>query len=185
MIDFNEGDPTTNSIDTTNLIDNPQMATTTATQVGHEVISKPTRKNSRDFFNYTDIPSWYEITGEPTFNIGIVINARTTSDRHTEAISKPGSSCDVKSLVILTPPDDEEEKSESSMEKWLEYHHLVEEANDISLSWGDESFRELIKRPDIDAVYIIVPPGYVKRRDGFGANFSGRCPNKLFCICIL
>ena len=76
--------------------------------------------------------------------------------------------------MILTPSsDDEEEKSESSMDKWLEHHHLIEEANDISLSWGDKAFRELIRRPDIDAVYIIVPPGYVRRRDGFGANVSG------------
>jgi hypothetical protein len=153
----------------TDVIDNPQMGTTTTTttttaapiqvQVGHKLISKP------DCFNYTDIPSWYEITGEPSFNIGIVINSRTTTDRYTKAISKPGSSCDVKSLVIL---NDEEEKSESeessSMEKWLEEHQLVEDAKDISLSWGDQAFRELIKRPDIDAVYIIVPPGYVKKR---------------------
>jgi hypothetical protein len=160
-------------------MDNPQMATTTAAPVAHEVISKPPREHPLDSFNYTDIPSWFEITGEPTFNIGIVINARTTTDLHAKDISKPGSSCHVKSLVILTPLDDEKEKHESSMDKWLEYHHLVDETKDISLSWGDEAFRELIKRPDIDAVYIIVPPGYVKRRDGFA--FSGRFPNKLLC----
>jgi hypothetical protein len=164
MINLKEGDPSTNNsldITTDDVIDNPQM--------GHhheEAISKPPlpRKNSQDFFKYTDTPSWYEITGEPTFNIGIVINARTTTDRYTKAISKPGSSCHVKSLVILTRPNnDEEEKSEfSSLDrKWLKHHHLVEDAKDISLSWGDEAFRELIKRPDIDAVYIIVPPGYV------------------------
>jgi hypothetical protein len=133
-------------------LDNPQMPLHSPTEPEKE---KP--KDVDDFgLKYSEIPSWSELTGEPHFKIGIVINSCTTNDRHISAIYRPASMCSVGSLVVLHPQIDEN-KTES-MHKWLESNRLEKFEQDITIRWGQEGFEELLKS-QIDAVYISVPPG--------------------------
>lgn len=103
-----------------------------------------------------NMPSWDDLEGRPHFKIGIVVNASSTNDRHIYAIAKPATPCSLSSVVVLNP--EEGEDREKSMEHWLTENGMRTEASSINFRWGQEGLKGLLES-DIDAVYIIVPPG--------------------------
>jgi hypothetical protein len=131
-------------------LDNPQMPNQNAPE---------RRESSKDIefaLNYSEIPDWDELKGAPHFKIGIVVASYHTKDRHISAISKPASSCTLASLVILKQQDTEEECE--AIRTWRSSNRLEEETDEINISWGQKGFQDLLKS-DVDAVYVIVPPG--------------------------
>ena len=107
---------------------------------------------------YARIPSWRELTGEPHFQIGIVVESSATTDRHIAAISRPASMCSLASVVVLHPSNEEEEKQPDTIDGWLDQNHMHNQKGEIKVRWGQEGFNDLLES-SIDAVYIIVPPG--------------------------
>lgn len=105
---------------------------------------------------YSGIPTWRELTGEPHFKVGIVIDSSSTNDRHISAMSRPASMCSLRSLVVLHPQ--KEENKNESVRNWLDKNRHAECEKNITIGWGQEGFEDLLKS-DVDAVYIIVPPG--------------------------
>jgi hypothetical protein len=130
-----------------NGIANPQMA-----------LRMEPREKPAISLKYSDIPNWDDLMGRSHFNIGVVIYQSNISDRHVYAISNPASSCDVTSLVVLTPAK-EEEGQPASTDGWLDKHNLGDRKKDIDIAWGEAGFEKLLKTDSIDAVYIIVRPG--------------------------
>jgi len=102
------------------------------------------------------LPSWDELKGTPHFKIGIVIDSSSTNDRHISAIAKPATPCSLASVVVLNPEEDEDRAK--SMKKWFKSNRMQSDASKINVMWGQEGLQELLKS-DINAVYIIVPPG--------------------------
>jgi hypothetical protein len=114
---------------------------------------------------------WSLLSGEPHFNLGVLVINKSTSDNHLAAIAKPASSCAVTSLVILQQQadrgsDDDENSAKNSgssrsiIREWLNINEIKrhDEAS-IALGWGEDGFQTLLKKPDIHAIYIVVPPG--------------------------
>jgi hypothetical protein len=115
--------------------------------------------------------SWALLSGEPHFNLGVLVINQSTSDNHLAAIAKPASSCAVTSLVILQQqpgrdndnnenPAKNSDSSSSIVREWLNINEIKrhDEAS-ISLGWGEDGFQTLLKKPDIHAIYIVVPSG--------------------------
>lgn len=102
------------------------------------------------------MPSWDDIIGTPHFKIGLVIDSSSTNDRHISAIPKPATPCSLASMVVLNEKDGEDRKL--SMERWFKIHRMEADESKVNVRWGQEGFKELLAS-EIDAVYIIVPPG--------------------------
>jgi hypothetical protein len=102
------------------------------------------------------MPSWDDLRGNPHFKIGIIINSSSTNDRHIPSIAKPATPCTLISVAVLH--SEENEDREVSMDKWFEKHQLQAEASTITVGWGREGLQALLES-EVDAVYIIVPPG--------------------------
>jgi hypothetical protein len=102
------------------------------------------------------LPSWDDIIGTPHFRIGIVIDSSSTYDRHITAIPKPATPCSLVSMVVLHEKEGENRKY--SMKRWFTIHRMEADEPNVQVLWGQEGFKELLAS-DIDAVYIIVPPG--------------------------
>ena len=134
-------------------LDNPQMPMLSPT---HDDEMK-LEKDMGDFaLAFPTVANWREISGEPCFDIGIVIYSSTTYDRHISAISRPASMCTLKSLVVLEPKKNQRKRE--AMRSWLRKNRFGKCEQDISIGWGQEGFDEMLKSK-IAAVYIIVPPG--------------------------
>jgi hypothetical protein len=104
----------------------------------------------------TGMPSWDDLRGTPHFKIGIVIYSTTTNDRHISAIAKPATPCSLSTVVVLN--SEEGENRDQSMKKWFHSNRMQSDASKISVRWGQQGLKELFES-DVDAVYIIVPPG--------------------------
>lgn len=102
------------------------------------------------------MPSWDELIGAPHFKIGIVVDSSSTYDRHISAIPKPATPCSLTSIVVLNKKEGED--TNDSMEKWFSTHRMESEMSKVSILWGQGGMKELLAS-DVDAVYIIVPPG--------------------------
>jgi len=102
------------------------------------------------------MPSWDELIGTPHFKIGIVIDSSSTYDRHISSIPKPATPCSLSFVVVLNPKENENKKH--SMKRWFKIHRMESEASKVKVLWGQDGMKELLES-DIDAVYIIVPPG--------------------------
>ena len=102
------------------------------------------------------MPSWDDIIGTPHFKIGIVIDSSSTYDRHISAIPKPATPCSLVSMVVLNEKEGENRKL--SMKIWFKFHRMEADESKVDVRWGQEGFKEILAS-DIDAVYIIVPPG--------------------------
>ena len=136
-------------------LDNPQMPlfSPTPAQEEHE---KP-RDLDEFGSNISEIPTWRELNDEPEFKVGIVINSTAIYDHQLSAISRPASMCLLESLVLLYPHE-EEKKDAKCIDRWMEKNDIQDRKKDVILRWGQVGFKELLQS-DIDAVYIIVPPG--------------------------
>lgn len=122
------------------------------------------RSNSKKFHRS---PSWQELSPEPYFNIGLIINSTCIRDAHVSAINKPASRCQLTSVVVLHP-DVEEPNSDSSssihdsVRTWLQYNKVSADVNHLDfVGTGQSGCDEMLRSSSIHAVYIIVPPRYV------------------------
>ena len=142
---------------------NPQMAIIKEKRCGSDIVApvkpKEVVKSMLEWTKDDHLPSWSELTGEPFFNLGIVVNEATTTDIHLSSIGKPASSCEVKSLVVLQATQQNGTKPRSILKEWLEANSLESNPEEISVGFGEQGFEELIHSPGIQAVYIILPPG--------------------------
>ena len=153
------------------------------TQKSNSKIPKPdlvgtsSRRESKDIefaLPYKDIPDWDELKDHAHFRIGIVVQSHLVKDRYVSAMSKPASSCTLTSLVVLDDEDGngnyaspnkikKNNKNNEKIDYWMKTHRLdfVEnnEKTNIRIGWGQQGFQDLLKSPDVDAVYVIVPPG--------------------------
>lgn len=103
------------------------------------------------------MPSWDDLNAnKPHFKVGIVIYSSATNDQHISSIAKPATPCSLASVVILNT--EEGEDREKSMKKWFESNRMEAHSSSIIVRWGQEGLKELFES-DVNAVYIIVPPG--------------------------
>ena len=153
------------------LIANPQMAiieeekkcgssdSLVASHAKYKTNPQEIIKNSVEWTNDHDLPNWSELTGEPQFKLGIVVDKTVTTDIHLASIGKPASSCEVASLVVLKAPPKDESASSSILKEWLEANSVNCNSEGISVGWGECGYDNLLESTSIDAVYIILPPG--------------------------
>jgi hypothetical protein len=141
------------------------MATkTTSTQdlglANPQMPSQSVRSHSKDIefaLNYSEIPDWDDIKGAPRFKIGIVVDSCHTKDCYMASVSKPATLCTLASLVILEKPDTKDE--DETIREWRMNNRLQKsDTSKIDVRWGQTGFQDLLES-DVDAVYIIVPPG--------------------------
>ena len=124
--------------------------------------------------------SWQEISSEPYFNIGLIIDSTCIKDAHVSAINKPASGCQLTSLVVLHP-NTHETNSTSSMKnsvgKWLKSNKVSADVEHLCfIGAGQEGCDKMLSSDSIHAVYIIVPCRYV------GNLYIGNVEHVLCCV---
>ena len=107
-------------------------------------------------------PSWAELQGEIRFEIGVVVSSADTVNYKLAETTKPISSCTLSSVVILNQPSTSSDQ-ESTAQSWIRRNRLqgttIKNARKkLSVGWGQLGFDALLET-NIDAVFIIVPPG--------------------------
>lgn len=137
---------------------NPQMPSSTSAPESPDHRKKEMSKiQELEFLGLkAGMPNWDDLRGTPHFKIGIVIYSSSTNDRHISAIAKPATPCSLSTVVVLHPQ--EGENRDQSMKIWFQSNRMQSAASKISVRWGQEGLKELFES-DVDAVYIIVPPG--------------------------
>jgi len=110
--------------------------------------------------------SWQELSPEPDFNIGLIIDSTNIKDAHVSAINKPASRCQLVSAVVLHPNGADETHStlKESVKKWLRTNKVsadVESLDFIGTGWS--GCAEMLRSDAIHAVYVIVPPSSQKK----------------------
>lgn len=124
---------------------------------------------------YARTPSWIELSHEPRFNIGVLIDNTSINDRHVAAISKPASSCSLTAMVILhsssfgstnssvvqESADEAKAKLVATAGEWLRTNKAELVMDYIAFGEGQAGWENMLESSDIDAVYIVVPPWYV------------------------
>jgi len=89
-----------------------------------------------------------------------VLLQRTSGKAHYRnicAISKVASSCEIAEFIFLQESD----AIQPPLSEWMLTHRseVPNDGDDVVISHGDEGFGNMLKRKDIDAVYVVVPPG--------------------------
>ena len=135
---------------------NPQMALSTSGPPERQKEEMAKIKELEFVGLKAGMPSWDDLRGTPHFRIGIVINSSSTNDRHISAIAKPATPCSLSTVVVLHPQEGED--MDDSMKKWFKCNNMQADAPNIKVGWGQEGLKDLFES-DVDAVYIIVPPG--------------------------
>lgn len=111
--------------------------------------------------SYCKSSSWQEISSEPYFNIGLIIDSTCIKDAHVSAINKPASGCQLTSLVVLHPNTDETNSASSmndSVGKWLKSNKVSADVERFCfVGAGQEGCDKMLSSNSIHAVYIIVP----------------------------
>jgi len=131
------------------------------------IVTKSTAKIISNSKKYCKSSSWQEISSEPYFNIGLIIDSTCITDAHVSAINKPASRCHLTSLVVLHPTSDETNSTSSmndSVGKWLESNKVSSADVECldSVGTGQGGWEEMLRSDSIHAVYIIVPPSSQK-----------------------
>mmetsp|Transcript_536 Transcript_536/g.1257 ORF Transcript_536/g.1257 Transcript_536/m.1257 type:complete len:454 (-) Transcript_536:27-1388(-) len=113
---------------------------------------------------YNRSSSWQELSAEPDFNIGLIIDSTCIKDTHVSAINKPASRCTLSSVVVLGPCDGETNSSlNDSVEKWLRANKVSANVEYLDfIGVGQSGCDEMLSSDYVDAVYIIVPPSSQK-----------------------
>jgi hypothetical protein len=123
----------------------------------HRHGNEPSKKKEMENMSLrAGMPTWEMMRCDPHFKVGIIISSSSTNDRHIPSIAKPATPCVLSSVVVLHEQDNEDK--EESMKNWFETHRMRSEVSNISVGWGKEGLKDLLES-DVDAVYIIVPPG--------------------------
>jgi hypothetical protein len=123
-----------------------------------DVAAKIMGKNPKSFMK---LPSWREIktpTGEPDFNVAILIDDIHVLDRHASAMSKPASRCFLTHVVVLNSSTNEEKQVQESVKEWLRKNKIDLDVQDLDIGQGMEGYSEMLKEKDVDAVYIVLSP---------------------------
>jgi hypothetical protein len=131
----------------------------------NNIVTKSTAKITSNSKKYCRSSSWQEISIEPHFNIGLIIDSTCIKDAHVSAINKPASRCHLTSLVVLNPSSDETNSTSSindSIGNWLESNKVSADVECLdSIGTGQGGWEKMLRSDSIHAVYIIVPPRYV------------------------
>jgi predicted dehydrogenase len=110
--------------------------------------------------------SWQELSPEPDFNIGVIIDSTRIKDAHVSAINKPASRCQLVSVVVLHPSTDEANSTSSlkdSVKKWLKSNKVSANVEHLDFIGTEQSgCDEMLRSSSIHAVYVIVPPSSQK-----------------------
>lgn len=110
--------------------------------------------------------SWQELSPEPDFNIGLIIDSTCIKDTHVSAINKPASRCQLVSVVVLHPSAGETNSASSlqdSVQRWLKSNKVSADIEYLDfIGTGQSGCDEMLRSASIDAVYIIVPPSSQK-----------------------
>lgn len=131
------------------------------------IVTNSTAKITSNSITYCKSSSWQEISSEPYFNIGLIIDSTCITDAHVSAINKPASRCHLTSLVVLHPTSDETNSTSSindSVGKWLESNKVSSADVECldSVGTGQGGWEKMLRSDSIHAVYIIVPPSSQK-----------------------
>ena len=114
-------------------------------------------------------------------SVGIIIFTAKTTNRALAALANPASKCKVTALAVIRPPpsfsqpdlcsfdDDDDDCDEriaaltpgSIMRQWMRDNNLANHAEPVAVYGGEEGARQIVKRDDVEAVFIIVPDEYV------------------------
>lgn len=100
--------------------------------------------------------------------VGIIIQDVHSSHPSLAACHNPASSCRVTALTVLQPPtsfssnnlqaaDDHSLTPGSIMRQWMRRNNLGNHSEAVAVFGGDHGTEIMIKRSDVDAVFIIVP----------------------------
>ena len=153
-------------------IQNPATTTTTDAKMTQIVLDEPppnspsgkdvspTKRvsNSSNPKSFLKMPSWREIkatTGEPDFNVAILIDDINVLDRHASAMSKPASRCFLTHVVVLNSNSDQVQES---VQEWLFRNKIDVDVADLDIGQGLEGYAKMLKQGDVDAVYIVLSP---------------------------
>jgi hypothetical protein len=105
-------------------------------------------------------------------SVGIIIHTAKTTHRALAALANPASKCKVTALAILKPPpsfsqanllscDGCDEPSALTpgtiMRRWMRDNNLGNHSEPVAVYGGEEGARQIVKRDDVDALFIIVP----------------------------
>lgn len=137
---------------------NPQMPRQSPPSPRRSIQDEVNLKQYDDVGLRAGMPSWDDLRGNPHFKVGVIIESTSTNDRHIPSIAKPATPCTLSSVVIIH--SGEEEDKDLSTNAWFARHHMQSEASGIIVGWGQAGLKELFAS-EVDAVYIIVPPGCV------------------------
>lgn len=126
------------------------------------IVTKSSIKAESNSKKYSGSLSWQEMSLEPHFNIGLIIDSTLIKDAHVSAMNKPASRCRLTSLVVLHPGVDETESISSLNKfvgKWLESNKVSADVEDLDFIGTKQDGCDIMLRSDsIHAVYIVVPP---------------------------
>jgi len=130
------------------------------------IVTKSTANIPSTSKTYCKSTSWQEVSSEPHFNIGLIIDSTLIKDAHVSAINKPASRCQLTSLVVLHPGIDEMNSTSSmndSVGKWLESNKVSAGAEHLDyIGTGQGGCDKMLRSDYVHAVYIIVPPSSQK-----------------------
>jgi hypothetical protein len=115
-------------------------------------------------------------------SVGVIIHTAKTTHRALAALANPASKCKVTALAILKPPpsfsqanlllgvcpddqhgscDDEPTSAAltpgSIMRRWMRDNNLGNHSEPVAVYGGEEGAQHIVKRDDVDALFIIVP----------------------------
>ena len=137
------------------------VATNSSTKMASN--TRNTRLKSTSLKKFNRSSSWQELSPEPDFHIGLIIDSTWTKDVHVSAMNKPASRCILTSVVVLEPDPGETETSiRDSVSRWLEVNKVFANVEDLDfIGTGRGGCDEMLSLEFIDAVYVLVPPRYV------------------------
>ncbi len=127
------------------------------------IATKSTSKMESSTKKYNRSSSWQELSAEPDFNIGLIIDSTCIKDTYVSAINKPASRCTLSSVVVLGPCAGETTSSrKDSVGRWLKANKVSANVEHLDfIGTGQNGCDEMLSSNYIDAVYIIVPTRYV------------------------
>lgn len=131
---------------------------------GVEVTTKSTSKMVTNTKKVNRSSSWQELSPEPDFNIGLIIDSTCIKDAHVSAINKPASRCTLTSVVVLGACAGETYSSlKNAVGRWLETNKVSANVEHLDfIGTGKSGCDEMLHLDCVDAVYIIVPPSAQK-----------------------
>jgi len=128
------------------------------------IATKSTSKMVSNTKKYSRSSSWQELSSEPDFNIGLIIDSTCIKDTHVSAINKPASRATLTSVVVLEPCSDEKNSSlKDSVARWLQANKVSANVEQLDyVGMGQSGCDDMLRSDYVDAVYIIVPPSSQK-----------------------